>query len=184
MKPALLGVVAVLLLTACGDPPATPTPIPEPTPTWGALPSAPDEVTAEEPQGEITIEKVEGETIFPVRLVGRSSRAQQGIQGRELKYIVFQVEFRNNTGHDISKSSGTIYFNDSGGTFIDGDRVEEVPAMKAGESVTIMHDFLDTDTVKSRATLRETPLRELQVVYRPQYINYANGVSQRVIYEQ
>ena len=188
MKATLLTVALALLLAllaACdGGPPATPAPVVEPTPTWEAASDLPEEYTTEQVPGEVTLSREEGQSLFSVRLVGREGSASPDFVGNPLKYINFLVELRNNTRHDIGKASGTILFNDSSGMFLDGDRVEQVPAVKAGEAVTITHAFIDTETVKVRATLREITLNTLRVKFQPYFITFQNGTGQEILYEQ
>jgi hypothetical protein len=187
MKATLLivGVVLLALSAACDSgPPATPAPVVEPTPTWEAASDLPEEYTSEQVPGEVTLSREEGQLLFSVRLVGRGSRASSDFQGTRPNYINFLVQLRNNTKHDITKASGTILFNDSSGMFLDGDRVEQVPPVKAGEAVTITHSFLDTESVQVRATLREIPLNDLRVKFQPYFITFQDGTGQEILYEQ
>jgi hypothetical protein len=188
MKATLLTVGLVLLLAllaACDSgTPMTPAPVVEPTPTWEEATDLPEDYTSEQVPGEVRLSREEGQALFSVRLVGREGSTSADFQGNPLKSIHFLVELRNNTRHDISKASGTILFNDSSGMFLDGDRVEQLPPVKAGEAVTITHAFLDTETVPVRATLRETPLNTLRVKFQPYFITFQDGTGQEIIYEQ
>lgn len=178
----LSGVALVALLIGCGGN-TPPTPLPQEPASWGREATPPAALAASTPGASVTLTPEEGKALLPVRLVSRSTRTQKDpVLGTDINLLVYTVQVKNNTGHDVAKASGTIYYHDPGGERIDFDDFSiETPVM-AGSVITMPYEFVANQTTPSRKALGEMPVKDLRLEFHPKFISYANGVGQEIVY--
>lgn len=186
MRATALLLTAILLLSACdgGSTPPTPTAVAQEPPPWEAQSTPPAAIQVDQPEILVSITKEEGNTLFPMRVVRRTTSSHPDAQGNPIPFISFIIEVKNNTRHDIAKMSGTVFFNNVNGQEIDADRLDLINPISAGATITHNQEFLANEIVPSRKVLKEVPIKDIRLEFRPLFISYANGVGQEIKYEK
>jgi hypothetical protein len=106
------------------------------------------------------------------------------VLGTPINYVVYTVQVRNNSRHDIIKASGTLYYNNANGEGIDFDDFSLDTPVAAGETITHTYQFVDKDIVPTRRMLKEIPIKEMRLDFEPNFVTYAEGMGQEIVYSK
>lgn len=179
----------VVLIAGCdsGGNPAivASTPTPQPFPTFAAPPAV---ISSSTMQPDVTLSPAEVASLFPVRVLDRSivrgGDRFGAAPGTPVPDILFNLEFVNNTGHEIHNFVGVVSFTHKSGTVLAALRFAykdaiptPAPVMPGGliRGPVYAHDspYIETNKV-----LDSAPLSDISVAFRVQYINYPVGPQQ------